>query len=185
MINSKDSGNVLCADAQLIANDNLREAPSHIFFSTIVIRIDVLKSGGVGKKKEKELLLQQWKEITSSHPLAVQLGHAREEHAPLYCPFTPQIWAARLLLNVYSSGNWLHPVKVTPPRCCSSPTTLVTFPFCREPVLTQIASASALRLSPTYFSRLFVCMPGCVCVCAYLWFFFWEEGAVLRLCSQQ
>lgn len=45
---------------------------------------------------------QQRKEITSSDPLAVYLGHAREEHAPLYCPFTPQIWAAQLLLNVYS-----------------------------------------------------------------------------------
>lgn len=169
----------MCVDAQLSANDNLQVVQSNIFFSTIVIRIDVIKSrgGGCEDKKRKKMFQQQWKEITSSHPLAVLRGHAREEHAPLYCPFTPQIWAARLLLNVYSSGNWLHPVKVTPPRCCSSPTTLVTFPFCGEPVLTQIASASALRLSPTYFSRLYVCTPGCVCICVF-------RGA-LRLCSRQ
>lgn len=51
---------------------------------------------------------------------------------PLYCPFTPQIWAAQLLLNVYSTGNWLHPVKVqvtsSPPLgCCCSAATQVTF----------------------------------------------------------
>lgn len=55
---------------------------------------------------------------------------AKEEHAPLCCPFTPQIWAAQLLLNVYSLGNWLHPVKVTSPCCCCS-TILVTFVFQR------------------------------------------------------
>lgn len=63
------------------------------------------------------------------------LGPVREEHAPLCCPFTPQIWAAQLLLNVYSSGNWLHPVKVQVTSfpllgcCCCSSTTLVTFLF--------------------------------------------------------
>lgn len=55
---------------------------------------------------------QQRKGITSSDPLAMYLGPVREEHGSLYCPFTPQIWVAQLLLNVYSSGNWLHPVKV-------------------------------------------------------------------------
>lgn len=49
--------------------------------------------------------------------------------APLYCPFTPQKWAAQLLLNVYSLGNRLHPVKVTLScRWCSSSTNLVTAP---------------------------------------------------------
>lgn len=52
------------------------------------------------------------KEITSSDSLAVYLGPVREEHAPLYCPFTPQIWAARLLQNAYSPGDWLPTVKV-------------------------------------------------------------------------
>lgn len=58
---------------------------------------------------------------------------AKEEHAPLCCPFTPQIWAAQLLLNVYSLGNWLHPVKVTSPCCCCCccSTILVTFVFQR------------------------------------------------------
>lgn len=50
-------------------------------------------------------------------------------HAPLYCPFTPQIWAAQLLQNVYSLGNWLHPVKVTPSCRCSSSSSLVAPPF--------------------------------------------------------
>lgn len=69
----------------------------------------------------KKLLVhkQQWKGITSSRPLAVYLGPVRKEHAPLYCPFTPQIWAAQLLLNVYSSGNWLHPVKVQVTSSCA------------------------------------------------------------------
>lgn len=133
----------------LSASGNMQVTWSHIFFMAIVILGNVL----LYSVKKKKLHEQQWKEITSSHPLAVKLGHAREEHAPLYCPFTPQIWAAWLLLNVYSSGNWLHPVKVTPPRCCSSSSTLVTFPFSTEHILTQIASALPLRLSPTYLSR--------------------------------
>lgn len=76
-----------------------------------------------GKKKKLLVHEQQQKGITSSDPLAVYLGPVREEHAPLYCPFTPQIWAAQLLLNVYSSGNWLHPVKVqvtSPPRAVAA-----------------------------------------------------------------
>lgn len=94
------------------------------------------------------------------------LGHAREEHAPLYCPFTPQIWAAQLLLNVYSLGNWLHPVKVTSSCCCcyrcSSSTTLVTF-------LSQSAHPNLDNISITlqarsqYLSRFCVSrLWGCV-----------------------
>lgn len=97
---------------------------------------------------------QQRKGITSSDPLAVYLGPVREEHAPLYWPFTPQIWAAQLLLNVYSSGNWLHPVKV---QVTSSPAQLLLLvlshhfshlPFPTRSIQTWITSALPFRFGP-------------------------------------
>lgn len=54
MKNFNDSGNVLCVDTQLSANDNLQVVQSRIFFPTIVIRIGVLKSGGGGREDEKK-----------------------------------------------------------------------------------------------------------------------------------
>lgn len=87
----------------------------------------------------------------------MHLGPVRREHAPLCCPFTPQIWAAQLLLNVYSSGNWLHPVKVQvtshpkPPPAPSSAAAPLLFhhfshlPFPHSAFQTWIASAISLR----------------------------------------
>lgn len=74
--------------------------------------------------------------------------------------------AAQLLLNVYSLGNWLHPVKVTSSccckDCCSSSTTLVTF-------LSQSAHPNPDNISITlqaqskHLSRLCVLrLGGCV-----------------------
>lgn len=83
--------------------------------------------------------------------LVVHLGPVRREHAPLCCPFTLQIWAAQLLLNVYSSGNWLHPVKVqVTSSSCSAAAPLLFhhfshLPFPHSAFQTWITSAISLR----------------------------------------
>lgn len=81
---------------------------------------------------------------------------SRWRHAPLYCPFTAQKWAAQLLLNVYSLGNRLHPVKVTP--SCRFRQFSHRPSFSRVHTLTQITSTLPFSFAP----YIWAASPGCV-----------------------